>query len=301
MRTVFTWLSLWICGVWFIVSGFVKVVDPVAFSRKLDEYFHKVFHLPFLDTYSVGLAMFISVLEIAVGAAMLVGFKMRITAWVALLMMLYFTFLTGYSAITGVVKSCGCFGEAIKFTPQQSFIKDVVLMIFIGWIFRERKGILPYLKNEVWVNLTVVLFTVFSGWITIYSYRNLPLIEFHEYKNGNPFPVTGIEKDLSKDTYLIIILDVKKPIPQWNSLEKLALQEKAPYTVIGLSGEVKFDIKFFNDVRRPHFPIYSTDKDLLKTMIRSFPSCVLVKDNIIVHKWSAFHIPTPEQIAKKLK
>ncbi|MCS7078131.1 MAG: DoxX family protein [Bacteroidia bacterium] len=301
MRIAITWLSLWICGIWFIISGFVKVVDPVAFSRKLDEYFHKVFHLPFLDAYSVGLAMFISVLEIAVGAAMVVGFRMKITAWVALLMMLYFTFLTGYSAITGAVKSCGCFGEAIKFTPKQSFIKDLVIMVFIGWIFKQRKEILPYLKNDIWVNFTVVIFTIVSGWISIYAYRNLPLIEFHEYKNGNPFPVTGIEKDISKGNYLIVILDVKKPIPQWNSLEKLALYEKANYTIIGLSGEVKADIKFFNEVRKPHFPIYSTDKDLLKTMIRSFPSCVLVKNNIIIKKWGAFHIPTPEQVNNLLQ
>lgn len=121
-------------GVLFIISGFIKANDTLGFSYKLDEYF-LVFNMSFMSAFSVALAQFICVAEIVLGVATLVGWRMNLVTWLLMLMIVFFTFLTFYSAYFNVVKDCGCFGDALKLTPWQSFGKDVVLLVLILVIF----------------------------------------------------------------------------------------------------------------------------------------------------------------------
>src|SRR5690606_21108767 len=119
-------------GILFIFSGLIKANDPTGFGYKLEEYFH-VFGTHFLNDYAVSLAVVICGLEILLGALLLLGFWGRKVAWGLLLLILFFTFLTFYSAFFEVVPSCGCFGDAIPLTPWQSFGKDLVLLALISF------------------------------------------------------------------------------------------------------------------------------------------------------------------------
>src|SRR5690606_23166715 len=112
-------------GILFIFSGLIKANDPTGFGYKLQEYFH-VFKIDFLNDYSTWIAVAICGLEIVLGAFLLLGFYGRRVAWGLLLLIIFFTFLTFYSAFFEVVTSCGCFGDAIPLTPWQSFLKDLV-------------------------------------------------------------------------------------------------------------------------------------------------------------------------------
>src|SRR3989337_2195609 len=108
MRSFLTTASRILVGVLFIISGFIKANDPLGFAYKLDEYF-VVFHTEWMSSVSLYLSMFICVFEVALGLALLLGAKIRAVAWSLLLMILFFTFLTFYSAYFDVVKDCGCF------------------------------------------------------------------------------------------------------------------------------------------------------------------------------------------------
>ena len=134
MRNILTTISRILVGVLFIISGFIKANDPLGFSYKLNEYF-TVFHIDWMSHVSLELAMFICVIEVALGFALLLGAKMRLVAWSLLLMIIFFSFLTFYSAYFDVVKDCGCFGDALHLTPWQSFTKDAVLLVLILIIF----------------------------------------------------------------------------------------------------------------------------------------------------------------------
>jgi uncharacterized membrane protein YphA (DoxX/SURF4 family) len=181
MRIVTT-ISRILVGVLFIISGFIKDNDPLVFSYKLDEYF-VVFHTEWMSTVSLYLSMFICVFEVGLGFALLFGAKIRAVAWSLLLMILFFTFLTFYSAYFDVVKDCGCFGDALKLTPWQSFTKDAVLLVLILIIFINRKNITP-LFGEKASNLVAYTFLLLSFFFTLYCYRHLPVIDFRPYAVG---------------------------------------------------------------------------------------------------------------------
>lgn len=174
-------------GLLFIFSGLIKANDPTGFGYKLEEYFH-VFGAHFLNDYAVTIAIAICGLEILLGALLLLGFWGRTVAWGLLLLILFFTFLTFYSAFFEVVTSCGCFGDAIPLTPWQSFGKDVVLLALILIIFFNRNAIPPLISNKgTRAFLTVVLIIASVG-IGIYTVNYLPFIDFLPYKKGNNLP-----------------------------------------------------------------------------------------------------------------
>ena len=176
-------ISRILVGLLFIFSGLIKANDPLGFSYKLVDYF-VVFEMEFLNPMALGLSMFICVIEIVLGFAVLLGTFMNITAWLLLLMIIFFTWLTGYSAITGEVTDCGCFGDAIKLTPTESFMKDVILLIFIGIIFIKRNSIELLLKEKIARTLLALSIILPTGF-TFACYTHLPKIDFRPYKVGN--------------------------------------------------------------------------------------------------------------------
>lgn len=111
-------------GFLFIISGLIKLNDPLGFSFKLDEYFSPaVFNLEFLSAISLQLALFVVILEVLLGVALLLGIWRRLVVFNLLGLITFFTFLTFYSAFYNKVTDCGCFGDAIKLTPWESFTK----------------------------------------------------------------------------------------------------------------------------------------------------------------------------------
>ena len=85
----------------------------------------------FFGDNALALAIFICVLEIALGLSLLHGVFLRWSVWLLLLLTVFFSFLTFYSAYYEKVTDCGCFGDALKLTPWQSFYKDIFLLVFI--------------------------------------------------------------------------------------------------------------------------------------------------------------------------
>lgn len=139
-----------VVGNLFIFSGIVKANDPLGFSYKLEEYFIEFgMNWHWLEEILVPLAAGLCILEIILGVAVLLGYKMKEVSWVLLLMIVFFTILTGASAIFEIVRSCGCFGDAIPLTPWQSFYKDLILMAFILLLFYKRAEIEPFERAKV--------------------------------------------------------------------------------------------------------------------------------------------------------
>ncbi|MFZ0595617.1 MAG: BT_3928 family protein [Flavobacterium sp.] len=191
MKNIITQFSRLFVGVLFIISGLIKLNDPVGFSYKLAEYFSEpVFNMPFLEPLALGLAIFLVILEVVLGVMLLVGYKSKLTIWALLLLIVFFTFLTFYSAYFDVVKDCGCFGDALHLTPWESFTKDVVLLFFIVILFINKKLVKPLFSNTVTNIITfasLVLCIIMAVWVLNHN----PIKDFRPYKVG-----TNIEKGM---------------------------------------------------------------------------------------------------------
>ncbi|WGF91176.1 BT_3928 family protein [Aequorivita marisscotiae] len=177
-------ISRVIVGVLFIISGLIKLNDPVGFSFKLKDYFApEVLDLGFLVPYALLIAIFLVIFEVLVGVALLLGYLKKATLWALMLMIVFFTFLTFYSAYFNKVTDCGCFGDAIKLTPWESFTKDVVLLVLIVILFVGRKYIQPFFTRET---RSILIFIAFIGClgVTYYVLLHLPIIDFRPYKIG---------------------------------------------------------------------------------------------------------------------
>ena len=189
-------------GVLFIFSGLIKLNDPIGFSFKLEEYFGPtVFDLDFLIPVVLPMAVFIVILEVVLGIFLIIGYKKNFTLWSLLLMIVFFTFLTWYSAYFNKVTDCGCFGDAIKLTPWESFTKDVILLIMISFLFLKKN-----LINTIF-NLNIQKYIIgfsltFCFYITYQVLNHLPILDFRAYKIGdNLLDNMAIPEDAPKDIY----------------------------------------------------------------------------------------------------
>ncbi len=171
-------------GILFVISGFIKLNDPVGFSFKLEEYFSPgVLDLPLFEPYALYISVFVVVLEVILGVMLLVGFRVKFTVYSLLVMIIGFTFLTFYSAYFNKVTDCGCFGDALKLTPWQSFGKDIVLLILVLILFWGTKYIKPIVGSNA-IRIITLMFLVICGFYVNHVLNHLPTIDFRPYKIG---------------------------------------------------------------------------------------------------------------------
>lgn len=362
-----TQISRILVGVLFILSGFIKANDTIGFSYKLVEYF-EIFNLHFFVDYAVGLAMFICIFEIMVGVALLLGAYTAPNMWLLLLMIIFFTILTGYSAITHKVTDCGCFGDAIKLKPFESFMKDVVLLVLIVIMFFGQFYIAPIFNKTVTAIAMGVALLV-TTFFTFNTYMFLPKIDFLPYKVGNDIKeqmtlppnakkdsiamVFIYEKDgkqvelgvndigIVDDSYKfidrkdkVIVEGDKPPIPDFRlfnadgedftdsllnqkgfkmilvqtdvkksrkgteiSLSNLALMcKQAGIPFWALTNTSLTEVEPYRHENQLAFAYFNMDATPLKSMVRSNPGLLLLKDNVVIKKWSAYGIPTFDKV-----
>jgi uncharacterized membrane protein YphA (DoxX/SURF4 family) len=207
MKHILIHLQRAIVGLLFIFSGLIKANDPLGFGYKLQEYF-EVFHLAFLNDFATVFAILLCTIEIVLGALLLLGIRSRTVASGLLLTIVFFTFLTFYSAFFEVVTSCGCFGDAIPLTPWQSFSKDIVLLFMILYIYKKRDGITPLICSTKIQNWSIIFVVLISLGFGLYTYNFLPVLDFLPYKVGNNIPSLmvmppGAAQDVYQITYFL--------------------------------------------------------------------------------------------------
>lgn len=220
---VVTAIARILVGLLFIFSGFIKANDAVGFGYKLVEYF-EVFGTHFLVPVALPLAMFICIFEIVLGFTLLMGARVKLTLWLLLLMIVFFTFLTFYSAYFQKVLSCGCFGDAIPLTPWQSFYKDLILLVLIIILFIGKQYINP-LFGPRFENVLLLIVLIASTAFPLYTYNYLPVIDFRAYAIGNNIPeqTKGIPDELKyfyklKDKKTGEIKEVDKWPENWDQI-----------------------------------------------------------------------------------
>jgi uncharacterized membrane protein YphA (DoxX/SURF4 family) len=169
-------------GVLFIFSGLIKANDPLGLSYKMQEFF-EIWHLDFLNEYTLAFSILMIAFEIIAGFAVIIGWQFKLFSWMLFLLIIFFTFLTGYAVLSGKIKECGCFGDCIKLTAEQSFAKDIILFVLIGFLLIKRDQIKAFFAPLISIAL-LLLITIGSFAIQWYVLEHLPIFDCLPYKNG---------------------------------------------------------------------------------------------------------------------
>ena len=373
LRTFFLWISRIIFGVVFIFSGFVKAIDPLGSVYKFQDYF-LAFNAEWLFPTALPLAILMSGLEFVIGVTILLGIKMRWSAWGALLFMAFFAPLTLYIAITDPVPDCGCFGDALIISNWETFWKNVIIFAASIFMFIHRERFKPlWSAKKDWYLAGFV--AIFIFWLSVYCLRNLPIIDFRPWKVGNNINELVIPTPEVADTYLIyqnkntgerqefapsdlpwddpefmeswefvdqrrvVIQEYQEPAinnfviqdeygddytesyighPGYqflviaydvNSTHKRAFErrinefamnaEDDGISIIVLTGSSFSNIDAFRHDVQAAYPFYQSDEIALKTIIRSNPGLVLLKDGVVKAKWHYRNIPEFHEVKEE--
>lgn len=178
-------------GVLFIFSGLIKANDPSGLAYKMGEFFEvwaREGYLPdlmhWLNGYAMGMSIMMITFEIVAGVALIIGYRFKLFSFLILLLTIFFTFLTAYALFSGKIKECGCFGDCIKLQANESFMKDLVLLVLITALVFFRKQISQTFNHTIATSLMVLSF-VLSLWMQWYVLKNLPYKDCLPYKVGN--------------------------------------------------------------------------------------------------------------------
>ena len=174
----------WVVGILFIFSGLIKANDPLGLSYKMQEFFG-AWHTTYLNEYALPLSLAMNVFEVVAGVAIIVGWRIKLFSWLLLLLIIFFTFLTGYATLSGKFTSCGCFGDCLPLTPLQSFIKDLVLFVLILILFINKNRIRPLILRERKAFFILFLTVIAVSLFQIYVLKYLPVLDCLPYKKGN--------------------------------------------------------------------------------------------------------------------
>ena len=362
-----------IVGIVFIFSGFVKGVDPLGSVYKFHEYF-EAYHVEWLNSLALILAVVLCAVEFTIGVMLVFGVKPKLSAWLAFIMMFFFTGLTLLSAINNPVSDCGCFGDAIKLTNWETFYKNIVLIILALVLLLTNKFSKPAFtfKNEISIIVLGIGIIVFCS---IYSLRHLPIIDFLPWKVGNKISeqviaipeiaeatlvyknkITGKEETYTAKTlpwqdsakmasiefveqgpkkiiqaykeapihdfiitdsdgniitdkivanpgyqFILVAYDLNITTKKaYDDINKFVAEcDKDSISFVGLTGSIAETVEAFRHDRQLMFPFHNVDETALKTMIRSNPGLLLLKDGVVLAKWGWRDIPEYAKVKEK--
>jgi len=167
----------------FLFSGFVKVIDPVGSTIKMEDY-AVAFGVDMPHAFILLLAVGQGLFEFLLGFWLILGIWKKTAGWLVLLFMAIMTPFTLYLAIANPVSDCGCFGDAVKLTNWETFIKNSVLLSFAILYLRCRDSALSFYGRRTgrWCSYWCLIFSLL---LSIHSYRHQPLIDFMPFKTGN--------------------------------------------------------------------------------------------------------------------
>lgn len=320
-KHIIRWVAVNFCRLFialvFLASGFIKAVDPLGMSYKINEYLKGVGILLSYDSLiPLSAAVILSLLESLLGVNLFLGIRRRLTVVSAFVFMLVMTVVTTYIYIYNPVNDCGCFGDAITLTHQQTLIKNVILLIFSTYVLFENKFIRRFITERNQWLISTYSFIYIVG-LNLYTIHYLPILDFTEYKNNvnlktaimegkNPklmgFYLTSIDGlqehtfDVLTDTnytFLLTIPEVTTADDGCNDRinDLYDLCEENHINFYGVITSDSLDLADWQDRTGAAYPFLRGDEMQLRYLVRSNPGLVVLKDGVIKDKWSNNNLP----------
>ena len=183
-KAVALYVARTVVGLTFILSGFVKAIDPLGTQYKIQDYLAAIppsLSLP--DMLTLLMSVSLSMVEFTLGAFMMTAISRRVTARLTLLFMVVMTAVTVWIYIADPVKDCGCFGDALTLTNLETLLKNIVLLALAALVaWRPTHiGRLMSRSNQMLLGQMLMVTPVALSFWCLYD---LPLIDFRPYHIG---------------------------------------------------------------------------------------------------------------------
>lgn len=183
-KAVALYVARTVVGLTFILSGFVKAIDPLGTQYKIQDYLAAIppsLSLP--DMLTLLMSVSLSMVEFTLGAFMLTAISRRVTSRLTLLFMVVMTAVTVWIYIADPVKDCGCFGDALTLTNLETLLKNIVLLALAALVaWRPTHiGRLMSRSNQMLLGQMLMVTPVALSFWCLYD---LPLIDFRPYHIG---------------------------------------------------------------------------------------------------------------------
>lgn len=308
----------------FMVSGFVKAVDPVGFSYKLGEY-ATAFGIELSSAWLQFAAILIACAEFLSGLFLITGVYVLFTALLVFVVMLFYTPFTLYIALENPVPDCGCFGDAFLLSNWETFAKNLLLLLVsIPVCFRS-----SLIKRRVSAgNRWLVLFfgLAYIGLASGISAAHLPVIDFRPFAIGTDLrsavnatamdgaPLIGdfcfidlaSDEDISAAilenpgyTVLLVLPSLETAdenrVDKLNDLYDFCKENGVAFYAATSSDEEEMSL--WCKRTGAEYPLYWSDDVALKTMIRANPGVLLLHDGVVVEKWDAADVPLVDDMS----
>lgn len=168
----------------FILSGFVKAIDPLGSQYKIEDYLGAFGWGGVLPAFVPFLAAVLqAMVEFCLGIYLFFGIRRRLTTLLVLLVMAVMMPLTLWMALANPIADCGCFGEAVRLSNWETFGKNVLLLVAAVCVFRGYRRMKPLVTRRFDWLVALYAFLYIVG-ITSYSYYALPIFDFRPYHVG---------------------------------------------------------------------------------------------------------------------
>ena len=278
------------------------------------------------DIAMLGAAVLLSAIEFGLGICLLFAIRRRLVTRLTLIMMLVMTPITLWLALANPISDCGCFGDAVVLTNWQTLAKNVVLLA-LAVIVRcwplEMMRFISRSNQWIVINYSALFIVTVSGW----SLYDLPYFDFRPYHVGtdlrggwikmmegeeSPYADFFMEtegEDITESvllnqgyTFLLVSPHLEQAddsrLDRINEVHEYAQDYDYPFYCLTASG--KQGIQQWKDRTGAEYPFCQTDDIVLKTMIRSNPGLMLLKDGKVIGKWSHNRLPSEEVLTKRL-
>lgn len=315
----------------FIFSGFVKAVDPLGTQYKIQDYLTAIgIGRMVPDFTTLASSVLLAATEFFLGICLLFAIRRRMVSKLVLGIMAVMTPLTLWLAISNPISDCGCFGDALVLTNWQTLWKNVILLgaAIVVWKWPLEQARLICQSNQ-WIvmNYSLVFILLF---ISVKSLYTLPQFDFRPYHIGadiregwtkmmegedTPYTDLFIEQvsdgeDLTEQilndkgyTFLLVAPHLEQAddsrLDEINQMYEYSLDNDYPFYCLTASGEKA--IESWRDQTGAEYAFCQTDDIILKTMIRSNPGLLLLKDGKVIRKWSHNDLPTEEELTTRLE
>lgn len=329
MTKILVNIARFVVALTFILSGFVKAVDPMGTQYKIADYLTALRIGQYVPDFMplIG-SVLLSATEFWLGVCLLFAIRRRVVTRIILVWMIIMTPLTLWLALTNPISDCGCFGDAIVLTNWQTFWKNVVLLAcaaLIAWQPLEMMRFISRSNQWIVMNFTALFILVVAG----QSLYKLPYFDFRPYHIGtdlrkgwlkmmegenSPYTDLFMQREDGTDItdsilnlkgYLFLLVSPHLEQADESQFDKLNqlfeyTQEKG-YPLYGLTASSGKAINRWRNGTGAEYEFCQTDDIVLKTMIRSNPGLILLRDGKIIRKWSNNNLPNETILTDNLE